>query len=83
MNIRYGFFLARSHQPLPRIEHIDTNNETSVLAKSGTFRSFSPDVVVVTFSSIIANETYNINNQIYKRTWQSANVIALYVPVKP
>jgi 4-amino-4-deoxy-L-arabinose transferase-like glycosyltransferase len=76
-------FLSQSHKPIPRIEHVDTKNETSALAASGAFRSFSPDVVVVTLSSIIANDTYNINNQIYIRIWQSSNVIALYVPAKP
>jgi len=76
-------FLSQSHKPLPRIEHVETNNETSAVANSDAFRSFSPDVVVITLSSIIANDTYNINNQIYKRTWQSSNVIALYVPAKP
>ena len=39
-------FLSQSHKPLPRIEHVDTNNETSALANSDAFRSFSPDVVV-------------------------------------
>ena len=76
-------FLSQSHKSLPRIEHVGVDNETSALADSGAFRSFSPDVVVVTFSSIIANDTYNINNQNYQRIWQSSNVIALYVPVKP
>ena len=76
-------FLSQSHRPLPRLEYIDTNNETSALASSATFRSFSPDVVVVTLASMIANETYNINNQTYQRIWQSSNVIALYGPVKP
>jgi hypothetical protein len=40
-------------------------------------------VVVVTLSSIIADDTYKIDNQMYQRVWQSSNVIALYVPVKP
>jgi len=75
-------FLSQSDKPLPRIEHIDTSNETSALAYSDAFRSFSPDVVVITISSIIANDTYNINNQTYQRVWQSSNVIALYVPIK-
>ena len=76
-------FLSQSHQPLPRIEHIDTNNETSALANSGAFRSFSPDVVVITLSSIIPDDVVSIENQTYQRIWQSSNVIALYVPVKP
>jgi len=76
-------FLSQSHKPIPRIEHVDTNNETTALANSGAFRSFSPDVVVVTLSSIIVNGTYNINRRTYQRIWQSSNVIALYIPVKP
>ncbi len=76
-------FLSQSHKPLPRIEHIDINNETSALANSDAFRSFSPDVVAVTLSSIIADDTLSIDNQTYQRIWQSSNVIALYVPVKP
>ncbi|MGA7192770.1 MAG: glycosyltransferase family 39 protein [Anaerolineales bacterium] len=75
--------LSQSHRPLPRIEHIGVNNETSALADSAAFRSFSPDVVVVTLSSIIADDTYKIDNRTYQRIWQSSNVIALYVPVKP
>ena len=76
-------FLSQSHKPLPRIEHVDINNETSALAASTTFRSFSPDVVVVTLSPIISDDTFSVDNQIYKRTWQSSNVIALYIPANP
>ncbi len=76
-------FLSQLHRPLPRIEHVDINNETSGLANSSAFRFFSPDVVVVTLSSIIADDTYKIDNQTYQRIWQSSNVIALYVPVTP
>jgi len=76
-------FLSQSQKPLPRIEDVGVDNETNVLASSGSFRSFSPDILVVTLSSIMSDNTYRLDNRIYQRVWQSSNVIALYIPEKP
>ena len=76
-------FLSQSHKALPRIEHVDINNETAALAASTTFRPFSPDVVVVTLSSIISDDAFSLDHETYQRIWQSSDVIALYVPAKP
>ncbi len=77
-------YLGHYYKPLPRIEHVNVQNETSVISTQDPYYGlFVPDILVVTIPSVISNPNWQLKGKTYQRIWQSSDVIAIYIPIKP
>ena len=73
--------LSEHYKPLPRIEHVDVTNETGRISKTPLFRTFVPEVLLVTHPPSSALTTFMIEHRTYQQCWEF-KTIALYCLVK-